>query len=246
MKKVTLTLLASLVFSTILGAQDIIHKTDGSEIKAIVEEISETQIRYRLFDNQSGPVRTIGLYSVSKIAYANGTTEVISITQNKSAERISDVSQIGANEVLKYKGGRIYAGDVRIKNRELENILSGSEFMQYKSGNIMEWVGAGFEVLGLCGTLGGVLNLCSHNSIPEPDRTMYKMKGTVSLVVGGVSFVTGVILSTLGRNKIKAVFSEHNGKVTQVSFAPALIPQDMNLAPNNTRLAPGVSVRISF
>jgi hypothetical protein len=75
MKNVFFILFAMLVtIST--NAQDVILKTDGSEIKAKVLEITDSQIKYKDFDFQDGPTRNISKTQVFRITYENGTSEI--------------------------------------------------------------------------------------------------------------------------------------------------------------------------
>jgi hypothetical protein len=60
-----------------ISAQDMIVLTDGSMIEAKVEEITPTEIKYRRFDNLSGPLIIIYANDVLSIKYENGTVEVI-------------------------------------------------------------------------------------------------------------------------------------------------------------------------
>jgi len=77
MKKTMLMGLLMLSMSLALKAQDIIVKRDGSDIKAKVEEISATDIKYRQWDHLSGPLYTISKAEVLRIYYADGHSEVI-------------------------------------------------------------------------------------------------------------------------------------------------------------------------
>ena len=61
-----------------LTAQDIILKTDGSEINAKVLEITDRQVKYKDFDFQSGPTRNLDIFDVFMITYENGKKEVFS------------------------------------------------------------------------------------------------------------------------------------------------------------------------
>ena len=55
MNKIILTTLLS-VFTAYLGfSQDIITKKSSEDIQAKVTEITTTEIKYKKFDNQSGP-----------------------------------------------------------------------------------------------------------------------------------------------------------------------------------------------
>lgn len=75
MKKLVLLFL-SFVCAGISMAQDIIVKKDGSAIIAKVLKISETEIEYKNFDNQDGPIRSVSISNVMSINYQNGEKEM--------------------------------------------------------------------------------------------------------------------------------------------------------------------------
>jgi len=53
-------------------AQDLIILRDGNVIEAKVMEISPSEIRYKRFDNQDGPVIILPIINVLSIRYENG------------------------------------------------------------------------------------------------------------------------------------------------------------------------------
>lgn len=59
-----------------LFAQDVIYKADGTKIEAKVLEIGISEIRYKVFTNQDGPVYVISKNDVALITYQNGTHEL--------------------------------------------------------------------------------------------------------------------------------------------------------------------------
>lgn len=73
--KTSITLLISFAFCICASAQDILVKKDGSVLQIKTEEISETTIKYRLWSNQTGPLRSISIENVVSINYANGEIE---------------------------------------------------------------------------------------------------------------------------------------------------------------------------
>ncbi len=56
--------------------KSVIHKNNGEEIDAIIIEITETEVRYRTFDNQLGPNYVLQKSSIFKIVFPNGKEEV--------------------------------------------------------------------------------------------------------------------------------------------------------------------------
>lgn len=68
-------------------AQDIIVKTDKSEIKSKVLEIAEDVIKYKQFDFLDGPTYNIKKAEVFMVIYKNGKRETFTSTANKTAAK---------------------------------------------------------------------------------------------------------------------------------------------------------------
>ncbi|HTL83061.1 MAG TPA: hypothetical protein VL651_15215 [Bacteroidia bacterium] len=62
-------------------AQDTLYKTDNTKIACKVTEIGSTEIKYKKWDNQDGPVYSVDKSDVRRIVYANGTSEMITQDQ---------------------------------------------------------------------------------------------------------------------------------------------------------------------
>jgi hypothetical protein len=56
--------------------QDIIYRTSGTEIKCKVEEVSESAVKYHLYDNLLGPLHSISGKSIFMIKFENGDKDV--------------------------------------------------------------------------------------------------------------------------------------------------------------------------
>lgn len=68
-------MLLSLVSSQITLAQDVIVKKDGSTVLSKVMEIGSTEIKYKKWSNQDGPLYTISVSELQSINYENGERE---------------------------------------------------------------------------------------------------------------------------------------------------------------------------
>jgi len=73
-----------LLFAGILYAQDIIIFVDGTEQQAKVTEISDTEVRYKLWNNQDGPTRVKKISDIFMIRYANGTTQTFTTATQRT------------------------------------------------------------------------------------------------------------------------------------------------------------------
>lgn len=81
MKSKIITALLIILFSGLVKssfAQDVIILTNGDEILSIVNEVGIDVIKYKKFDNQTGPVYTIEKSKVFMIKYQNGSKDVFS------------------------------------------------------------------------------------------------------------------------------------------------------------------------
>lgn len=70
-----LAVFLGILFTSFAFGQDVIVKTDGSEIKCKVLKINEQKIIYKHKNIESEPLRSIAVRSVEKIVYENGTEE---------------------------------------------------------------------------------------------------------------------------------------------------------------------------
>ena len=82
-----LLIIALCIISISTNAQDLITKKDGTDISAKVLEITILEVKYKKFDNLSGPIFTMLKSDVLMIKYENGTNDVFNETV--SADNVS-------------------------------------------------------------------------------------------------------------------------------------------------------------
>jgi len=93
-----------------LYAQDVITLKTGEEIKAKVEEISSSEVKYKRFDNLNGPTIVIEKAKVFAINYENGTREVFNVIEEPTVKEGKKEFPTGAHGKNFYTG--IYANPV--------------------------------------------------------------------------------------------------------------------------------------
>lgn len=97
MKKFNLlavSIFISFLFAAISHAQDIIIKTDKTEIKSKVVELTDSQIKYKKFDMLDGPTYNINKADVFMIIYKNGTKEYMESSAPKPEQKQPDYSSL--------------------------------------------------------------------------------------------------------------------------------------------------------
>lgn len=75
MKKLLVVLFAVWCGAMTAAAQDLIVKTDASQVEARVLEISPDAVRYKRFSNPDGPTYVLPVAEIRYIRYANGEVE---------------------------------------------------------------------------------------------------------------------------------------------------------------------------
>ncbi len=97
MKKVLVLLIIIVGISSISFSQDIILKKDETEIKAKVLEITPEGIKYKDFEFQDGPTRTIRISEVSMIIYQNGRTEKFELAPDTKDPKTQEKAKFKPN-----------------------------------------------------------------------------------------------------------------------------------------------------
>lgn len=82
MKKILLFALCNIMLLS-GRAQDIIIFTSGEEVKAKVVEVSDTEIKYKTWSNQTGPTWVKKTTDIFMIRYENGTKQMFTTAQSQ-------------------------------------------------------------------------------------------------------------------------------------------------------------------
>ena len=95
MKKIILTIFTSIFTITFCFSQDLITMKTSEDIKAKILEVTTSEIKYKRFDNQNGPVFTLLKSEVSMVRYENGTKDIFN--EEKKIETVSTSSPSSAD-----------------------------------------------------------------------------------------------------------------------------------------------------
>lgn len=89
-------------------SQDILVLKNGEEIECKTEEINSDNIKYRKFQNSSGPLYTIDIFKVFMIKYENGTKDLFNYddSNNKSLSNNQKDIQSDASDLSNFTDPR--------------------------------------------------------------------------------------------------------------------------------------------
>ena len=86
MKKILVLAFAVLcAISAIAADVDILIKTNSEKIEAIIQEVSDTDVKYKKASNPTGPTYIIKISELATIIYSNGDVQAIAPTQSQPA-----------------------------------------------------------------------------------------------------------------------------------------------------------------
>lgn len=174
MKKLSLLVLA--LFCCTLGVLaanniDIIVKTNSEKIEALIQEVSETELRFKKANNPNGPIFVLKMDDVSSILYANGEVQAI----EHKARPVENISAYGHQSFntpiegyMQRTGNDTYRiGDKVLTGKELEFFLQQNcpqAYTYYKNQTNLEIAGWSFLGVGIpvCLVVGVTTLFCAY------------------------------------------------------------------------------------
>ena len=232
MKRILFVILTLGLFTTSIFSQDIITKKSGEDISAKISEVTQTEIKYKKFDNLEGPIFTILKSEVLMIRYANGTKDIFKeeIQQqqtNTNNKQLSNPNQ----ETYKYSlgnpinpvGGKKSAWGSGIASLFIPGLG------QFINGD----VGAGFLFLGS----NIVCNLVRLSTQDQSTATLALIGG---LTINICSVVNAAQIAT----KVNIARGYQLANNTYLQIQPTIIPQSNLIA--NKDYAYGMNFRVTF
>ncbi len=245
-KHLLLLLLLSLSFGVVM-AQDVIVKKDGSTILSKVLEISETEIKYKKWSNQDGPMYSVNKNEVNSINYQNGEVEKYSdeISMPKSDRPVASELPVYGKGYLGYVPYYKLTLDGDYLSEDEARLLLGKEgFEDFLSGCRMMRTSAVFELIYYITGIPGILGLTYGYVGGNYTAIAFGWAG-ISVAVPCL-VLYGVFLHT-GRNRINdlvAEYNRHNDKAVSFHFSPTIIQPNSFASQGNLGL--GLTLSMDF
>lgn len=203
MKKLVFLLTMS-IWAVTVCAQDVIIKRDATKIEALILEVSEDEVRYKTFSNQSGPTFVVKTNDIATIIYKNGDVQVF----EKKAEpttsngNLRNGSPIGGE--VSYIGGNYYLNDKMMTKSDFRYYLMKNcmpAYNYYKKCSDMAYSGLALM------SAGALIMIFGGAFLDELDDG----KGAIMLCVGAATLLVGTPLCGVGfgcRNKACYIYNE--------------------------------------
>jgi len=230
-------LLLVLLCSATVGlfAQDVITKTDGTEIQATVTQIGTNEIKYIRYGT-TAPVYTLLKSDIFMIKYEDGTKDVF---KKEPAQRVNRQQTYNNNTALydtPLKTYKYTCGDPINPNGARKSAFGSgiaSFFIPGLGQFINGDVGAGFLFLG-----GNII--CSTVMVNTRNEGVF-----VAALVGGLTInIWSIVNAAQVAKRVNVARGYELGRNTYLQIEPTLIPQNNLFQPND--YAYGMNVRVSF
>lgn len=211
-------LLLVVLFSiNISFAQDTIYKKNGEKIIAKITELTPSEIKYKRFDYQDGPLYIESKSNVVSIIYSNGIKETVKVEEVKTisapADYYSSVNT-ASNEITFRRNEYLYKNQY-YNEREIQDFL-----LDTKNKTIMGYVTKArqakrWQYIGFVGIPLGIVGAYALGS-----STTYNLNGTSTTdpalaTLGGLCFA-GAIACPIGSGIFKHNRKEYNRKAIKL------------------------------
>ncbi|HUX95757.1 MAG TPA: hypothetical protein VMV47_08490 [Bacteroidales bacterium] len=197
------------LFSISINAQDLLRLKSGKEIRVTVIEENSDVVRYREFENPSGPVYTITRDKIETIKYKKGGRETQQ-SKNKEPEIVTDQelsSSVNGYQQLTVKKRFVYSDGVRQNSRSVKTIMEDhpEAIRLYESGKKM------CDMSNLC-AVGVIVTSFTASQIAnkQEEDADRKRISVIGLSIDGAFIITAIILSSSGKQKIRKSVSLYN------------------------------------
>lgn len=209
------------LFNIIAYGQDVIVLKDGSSIESKVLKVDDSNVEYRLWNDNDGPVRTVSFGLVTSIKYESGRHDVFPSAIYIDGDDLHDVST-----------------EKQLSDDYLKLILTPEEFRTFKLASsqfndarrsrvIGKWhIIPGAVILGL-GSLVAVLSESDNKDIQRQT-----MATGIAVAVGGSALLTIGIFRVAGKKKkmdeaeatMRNIANQYNKRnsAEAVSYSPTL------------------------
>lgn len=194
-------------------SQDVIILKSGDEILSKVEEVTISEIKYKKFDNLTGPLYSIEKAKVFMIKYENGSKDVFNEQEPvKPDEKVATPQppvqqqkpQVTDVKTLVVRKADIWYNGVKISEYDVRRYmaLAPGAFELYKKGNNQYFWGDFLFTASLLGDLGMILQ-----------KSKYGYISPLLALATVATFGSGITLMIMGGSNARKSVRMYDAKV---------------------------------
>jgi hypothetical protein len=199
-----------ILFTRSASAQDLLLLKTGKEIKVNIVEEGADIIKYREFENPTGPLYSIARDKVAEIKYRKGAKEVpvakpsLPVTENVPA--VSEFKN-SATPHLTVKRRFVYADEVMQSHRNVKLIME-----DYPDALMLYETGKRQKTLSNSCAYGVILTSFITSSIANKKETREESNRVTAMGLGidGAFIITAIVLSVTGKKNLQKSVSLYN------------------------------------
>ena len=211
--KQTILIFTVLCYAITGMAQDVIIFRDGDEIRSIVQEVGLSEVKYKRYENPTGPVYTALKKDIFMIKYQNGTKDIFESISNESGNPIASTNTQNVPDLnsLKNEFYSIGRNDVNMLKFLKANDVSQQYYQSFnkacakaRSGKSSRTTGILLNVAGTAMVFGGAL---------YEETAIISLGGFCVSIIGDVCLISGIVKGASAgaqKSRIKNNFAEEN------------------------------------
>lgn len=209
-------LLAALVFFLsgifeFANAQDVLVLKSGKEMKVIITEETSEVIKYREYEDASGPLYSIYKTKVESVKYSKKARNTKEDQPARNVEPKTTAEQQNSSTLI-VKKRYIIQNDKVMSTRQIKDLMEDNPkaLELYTKGKKMTTSSnsCAYGIIGIC----LVANLAT-NKMENGDKKM-TILGTALAVSGGL-VITGIVLASSGKKKIRQSVDLYNSGISK-------------------------------
>lgn len=237
-------------WSGMATAQDVIVMKDQSTVMSKVLEITNTEIKYKKWNNQDGPTYSVNRSEVVSINYENGEVDHFSETTSNQQSTYSQQTQNNHNgymEAIASFPAAMKLNGRRLTDEELRSLIDEQTYQLYLKGKKKTNAGEVVGIIGLIPFITSTSVLLNYTSFDEEDRPFVLKASLIALGVGTAMVVPGIVLSLSGGNNLTQVAETYNGNQGSsysLSISPAIMGCEVPQSQSNYGL--GLTFNLNF
>jgi hypothetical protein len=181
-------------------AQDILILKSGKELKVNIVEESNDIIKYREFENPTGPLYTVAKENVASVKYKKGTRETQAANVTEPVKPSADIQAQGnRSNVLTTSKRNVYLNGVIQAPRSIRLLMEDQPkaLKSYNSGKKLFFAS---NVCPYSAMVVSIVTAMSIKDLPKEDRLRI---GFIALSIDGVAVISGILFASMGRTKLR-------------------------------------------